>query len=247
MKRSWYQPVSVASLCMAAVFLVVFPLTLVFFGGRHGYHPLLAAIAAVAAGVALNRHRINTQQGLEIAASRDHSVTWEVKINDVKVGAISDASYAAIKAEVLSDPRVYTAQIMNVLYVVANSLGKIFLFMPAALFWLAVGVAILRPDDFASVIDAIHKASPADFAHGLTQLTPVFLTYWVIVTAIAACFGMQFGFVDRFKEAALRRVRVDCDAPSEGYVTLLRWHEGEPVVSTYFGTWKPRSARDSSR
>ena len=48
------------------------------------------------------------------------SPTWDVEVNQVKAGNISDADYAAIRMRVFYDFRVYVSQVMNLLRVALN-------------------------------------------------------------------------------------------------------------------------------
>ena len=43
---------------------------------------------------------------------------WDIELNRVKVGTISDAEYAAIRRKCFTDPRLYVAQVMNALRVI---------------------------------------------------------------------------------------------------------------------------------
>ncbi|WP_146774658.1 hypothetical protein [Xanthomonas oryzae] len=73
---------------------------------------------------------------------------WNVEINQVNVGSISDADYALIRRTVFIDVRTYISQALNLGRFFLKAITYTLRIIPLACFWLFLAVALLSPKTF---------------------------------------------------------------------------------------------------
>jgi hypothetical protein len=148
---------------------------------------------------------------------------WDVELNQVKVGTISDAEYAAIRRKCFTDPRLYVAQVMNALRVILNAFDYFYRAIPLGLFWVIAALAGFSPDTIATVLAELHKAGP-DVIQGVARVLVVLM---FMVVAMHWVLGLsRFGFIDSFDEATGTALRKHCKVAAEGSIVLVRWTNG---------------------
>ena len=103
------------------------------------------------------------------------SPTWDVEVNQVKAGTITDADYAAIRLRVFYDFRTYVSQLMNLFRVALNSFDYCYRAIPLGLFWVAVGLAVFSPEMLSSVLTAIHDGRMNDVQRSMSEAGRVLL------------------------------------------------------------------------
>lgn len=159
-------------------------------------------------------------------------VLWDVKVNDVMVGTINDADYAAMRLRAFNDPRIYIAQAMNLLRVAYNSFEYCFRAIPLGVFWIGVALAVFSPDTISSVLADLQKATVGDIQHAVSMAGSVLVLMMTLSVAFHWAFGLsRFGFVNRFDEAIGTSVRKHCTVAAEGSIVLSRWVGGGPVFA----------------
>jgi hypothetical protein len=152
---------------------------------------------------------------------------WDIELNQVKVGTISDAEYAAIRRKCFTDPRLYVAQVMNALRVSLNAFDYCYRAIPLGLFWVIAALAAFSPDTIATVLAELHKASPDVIQGAVANAARVLVVVMFTVVAMHWMLGLsRFGFIDRFDEAAGTALRKHCKAAAEGSIVLVRWTDG---------------------
>lgn len=152
---------------------------------------------------------------------------WDIELNQVKVGTISDAEYAAIRRKCFTDPRLYVAQVMNALRVSLNAFDYCYRAIPLGLFWVIVALAAFSPDIIVTVLAELHKAGPDVIKGAVANAASVLVVVMFVVVAMHWALGVsRFGFIDRFDEAAGTTLRKHCKAAAEGSIVLVRWTDG---------------------
>lgn len=161
---------------------------------------------------------------LMVRIEANNSPAWDVQVNQVKVGTITDAEYAAIRYRVFSDARPYCAQGMNVLRVTLNSFDYFYRAIPVGVFWVAVGFAVFAPDAFRDSISAIQHATSSELSQAVSVAVRLLVLTMVLVVVFYWAFGLsRLGFVNRFDDAIATLVRQRCAVPAEGTIVLSRW------------------------
>lgn len=189
------------------------------------------AFAGVVVAVA---REIHTRYGWALVARIDatDSPTWDVEVNQVKAGTITDADYAAILLRVFYDFRTYIGQVTNLLRVALNSFDYCYRAIPLGLFWVGVALAIFSPETISSVLAALQHAMPSDMRHAVGTAGSLLTITMIVSVGFNWLLGLsRFGFINRFDEAIGTAVRKHCGVAAEGSIMLVRWADGSPVVS----------------
>lgn len=156
-----------------------------------------------------------------------HPVIWDIKVNSIKVGTVTDADYATMKLSAFQDGRNAGAQLLNLGHVVIGVIGKFVLAVPVTLFWCLIAVAVFFPEMYSSVIAGMQKAGPSDIA-AVAKTALTFLTSLVgMAFCLNAVFGVRFGFVNCFSAAVGRMLRHRCNVAAEGDIFLVRQVDGD--------------------
>jgi len=164
------------------------------------------------------------RQRAELQARIDNPspLQWEVVVNHVRVGALSDAHYATLERAVFDDWRLYFAQARNLVEVCGRAGVKLMFAVPVAAFWLSIAVVAFDPSSASAVIDAVRTASPAEiitavgrYAHGVS----IFVAVPMCVLALVA--APRFGYENQFQSALGAAVRCRVQAAAEGRMMLV--------------------------
>ena len=223
---------------MAAFWLTYLPLWW-FFG-----NPYLAGPAALALLLGVDRLHAQYMRALAVRIDAKDGFSWDVEVNQVKVGSILDADYALIRHRVFSDVRVYVAQVLNLLRVALNSFDYCYRAIPLGLFWVGVALAVFSPETISSVLAALQGATAESIKHAVSMAGSLLALMMMLSVAFHWMFGLsRFGFINRFDEAVGTAVRKHCGVAAEGSIVLSRWVEGSPV----FGDEMAFLRRDKSR
>lgn len=153
----------------------------------------------------------------------NNGVMWDVVLNDVTVGSISDSEYAAIRSHVFQDIRIWGRQFANVGRMALRVMDLFFLVVPLWIFWGGVLFAITSPDSFREfVIEAQHAGVDgiATMARATIQL---FVLGAVVTVMVNLLLGNRLGFINRFSEATNSAVRKHCGVAAEGDMRLVRY------------------------
>lgn len=154
---------------------------------------------------------------------------WQVQINGVTVGELADADYAAIRRTVFLDGRTYGAQIMNLANVGLRMVDYLYMALPLAAFWLALGAFFFTPDSFAQALDAIRQITPAQAVAAIPMLAQLLVFVSMLTLGLHFAIGRQFGFVNQFDLACGSHVRRAVSCAADGSVSLFRIEDGAYV------------------
>ncbi len=196
-----------------------------FFG-----NPYLAGPAALALLLGVDRLHAQYMRALIARIEAKDGFSWDVEVNQVKVGSILGADYALIRHRVFSDVRVYVAQVLNLLRVALNSFDYCYRAIPLGLFWVGVALAVFSPETISSVLAALQGATAESIKHTVSMAGSLLALMMILSVAFHWMFGLsRFGFINRFDEAVGTAVRKHCGVAAEGSVVLSRWVDGGPV------------------
>lgn len=210
-----------------------------FFG-----NPYLAGPAALALLLGADRLHAQYMRALNARIEAKDGFSWDVEVNQVKVGSIQDADYALIWHRVFSDVRVYVAQVLNLFRVALNSFDYCYRAIPIGLFWVGVALAVFSPETISSVLAALQGATAESIKHAVSVAGSLSALMMILSVAFHWMFGLsRFGFINRFDEAVGTAVRKHCGVAAEGSVMLSRLVDGGPV----FGDEMAFLRRDKSR
>lgn len=216
---------------MAAFWLMYLPLWWAFDS------PYLAGPAALALLFAGDHIHAKYMRVLAARMEAKDSFSWDVEVNQVKVGSIPDADYALIRHLVFSDVRVYVAQAANLLRVAFNSFDYCYRAIPLGIFWVGVALAVFSPETISSVLAALQQATPSDMKHAVGTAGTMLAIMMMISVAVHWMFGLsRFGFINRFDEAVGTAVRKHCGVAAEGSIVLSRWADGSHVFADEMAT-----------
>lgn len=180
--------------------------------------PLLAGSLVFGALFALSRYDAH----LVARMSNASSFAWEVRMNGVKIGLITDSQYAAMQRSVYGDGRLLVAQVLNMGRVVVNLAGKVFVGAPLLLFWLLAAASIATPQSLADAVRGWHAADLAAQAEALRVLFNLGALVSVLSVSIMFAMGYRFGFRNHYGEALAGMLRRRCDVPAVGDVDLYK-------------------------
>lgn len=168
---------------------------------------------------------------------------WQVQINGVTVGELADSDYASIRRAVFLDGRTYGAQLMNLANVALRMVNYLYLALPLAAFWLALGAFFFAPDSFAEAIDAIQKITPAQAVAAIPMLAQLLVIVSVLTLGLHFAIGRHFGFVNQFDNACGSRVRRAVSCAADGNVSLFRIEDCAYVLPDELATVRLPKAR----
>jgi hypothetical protein len=144
--------------------------------------------------------------------------SWDVFINDVQVGTVTEAHYRAMRGQVRRDLRNAGVQILNVFEIVAGLVRRVALGVPFAFFWLVLGTLALSPEPGEAALRRFLDNPPS--AAALCLIAAAGLTFLGIV--LSALSGDWFGFENHYTIAVAKLLRQHCNSPAQGDVRLTR-------------------------
>lgn len=184
----------------------------------------LLSVVVITAGFSLagNYFMDKHNERLTTRQANEHPVIWNVMMNGVHIGTISDAQYAAIQREVFQDARLVVSQSLNLGRVVLSAIDKSLVATPLVLFWIAIGLAIFSPESYVFMINGLQKADATSIRSAALNLLQLALPMMFVTIAGMAIVGQRFGFKNYYGEATNRMLRQHCNTPVDGDVHLWR-------------------------
>jgi hypothetical protein len=238
-KFTWYEIGFIASMglcagiCVALWQLVLpsdligIPVAGVFaygFYGREKYGPreLLGPADLKAALVAAATWPYLTWKDLD-SEYQMHSDAWfEVMVNGVFVGTISDDDYRAIKRQVLRDTHVYVRQVFNLGRIASTAFDQFMLLIPALIVWGFVALACFAPAEYEALVALLRAGPDAIRSFVLNYYHLAVLLYVVSLVAQMIVTGHVVGFRNEFDSAINLSVRQMLRVAADGELTLSR-------------------------
>jgi len=161
----------------------------------------------------------------------DAPFAWDVWMNGVKIGRVTDAQYAAIQLYAFGDGRVVVAQALNLGRVALNIAGKAFVAVPLLMFWLIVVASIATPESITALVEAWRTADLAALTASFRTLFYMVAMVSLLAVAITFAIGYRFGLRNHYAEAVARMIRQQCNTPAEGDIHLSKIDMAAAVVS----------------
>jgi len=205
--------------CFSIFHSLIFPPRSVFDAGFSFFLAFLIACAIA------NMRSLYLGSLTQREVSKDN-IVWDIELNGVKVGTITDSDYAAIRRDIFRDKRVYVALLVEFGKAVFAAFNSLLYAIPAIVFWFAVLAEICIPGSIASVISSLRNATPSEIRNGLVGTANMIEITVLFYTMLALAFGKRFGFRNSFDSEMARRLRARCLVAADGDVSLVRWSEG---------------------
>ena len=155
----------------------------------------------------------------------DGGPEWDVMVNGVTSGKISDAAYASIRRDVILDPRVYLVQLGNLIHVALRITVDFLVVIPVLLFWATMTCAVFDPEYYARIILEIQKVTPGVLAANVSGIHEMLVLLFIIYSGGLLIVGHPLGFINCFDEAVSNCVRRAIACASTGDVFLVRFDE----------------------
>lgn len=175
------------------------------------------AVAAHAAAAGSQRHRA----ALQLRIDSPGSLCWDVTVNNVLVGTISDVNFASLEKAVLGDWRVYGAQARNLASVGVRICKLLILTVPIALFWLGLGRIVVDPNGAPSLAECLRAAPGSEIAAAVEHyVTTVMLACAVCICMLAPFASRRLGYQNMFQEKLGEAVRRSVRAVAVGRLVL---------------------------
>lgn len=186
-----------------------------------------AIMGGMAAGYMTALLRRRYMAALHQRAEAAGGPQWDVELNGVKVGEVSDANYAAIRLAVFGDMRLYVAQCRNGVRVMARAFDAVLMLVPTLTVWGLLAVAMFAPEWAAQALHTLQASSAAELGSMARRLAGALLVLGAmsaVLTMIVT--GARYGFVNRFAEATGLALRRQLGVAAEGEIRLVRWVDG---------------------
>ncbi len=184
-----------------------------------------AAYAFIIGGSSFTILAITLQALVVRIRTVDGGPEWDVMINGITAGQISDATYASIRRDVLLDYRNYLAQLWNFFHVALRVTNDFLVAIPAILFWVVVACVVFAPGGFVQAVLALQKITPAMVVANAPSAFHMFAPLFIIFIGELLIVGRPFGFFNRFDEAVGNSVRRAVSCSATGDVFLVRFDE----------------------
>ncbi|MDO9227348.1 MAG: hypothetical protein Q8M09_11855 [Pseudomonadota bacterium] len=160
------------------------------------------------------------EAGLSRRIEAGNAVPWQVDVNGVIVGTITDSDYAAIQRAVWLDVRTYLAQLLNLGHVLSRIANTWFVAIPLGVFWFGLLCFFFAPNTFVSILAELQQVTPAQIASSTHRLLGLLVISSIMLTAMLAITGRPFGFTNCFDQAVNKAVRAAIECAADGDVFL---------------------------
>lgn len=188
----------------------------------------MTAVFSIVLGGLTDRHDKNLTKRMEAVDSG----SWEVWMNDVQVGTVTDAEYAAMQRHAARDIRNAVAQLFNIGRVALVVFDKVLVAVPLFVFWAAIAFAVLTPDSFTETVQAFLSAGPAAIASSIQSLLQLGISIFTVTFLCMPILGFRFGFENVYETATNRMLRQHCKTPVDGGIRLVRPVSGAVVANS---------------
>jgi hypothetical protein len=162
---------------------------------------------------------------LDKRITQEKSTEWDVYINNVRMGTVTDAQYAAMQQRAYFDRRNHAAQFMNLVHGLCIILYRIAIAVPLTVFWLTVASLIYSPEMWVEIIQTLQTADTATLmanikaAHDLVFMIAVLVP---LAFGFLVALGVKFGFKNVYAHDVGILLRQHFKVPADGEVTLYR-------------------------
>lgn len=183
--------------------------------------PAALMFVAFTVGVALLMGYRKADLERRMAAS--DGPVWDVELNDVTVGTISDAEYAAIQRQCLAQPRLVWAQVVNIVAAFVKVFGYCLRVVPLGLFWGGAAMAIHSPELVATILVELPNATSemVHLAGSATASVLIIMPFCVSGMLWLTGKGAHLGITNLFDDEIAEALRRHCQTPIKGRIVLM--------------------------
>lgn len=179
---------------------------------------ILGAFVGFLAAGGSKRQRDALQQRIDAPAP----MHWDVVINKVRVGSISDSDYAGLERAVHSDWRVFYAQGRNLFKVGVRAAEMLIFAVPVALFWVVLAIIFVDPESAAAMAESLRSLPGGEIVAAVERYTAGVLLFFVIIMFLFAMVASpRLGYENIFRSTLGEAVRRRVQAPSMGRLVLV--------------------------
>lgn len=155
----------------------------------------------------------------------EKTTEWDVYINNVRMGTVTDAQYALMQQRAYFDPRNHMAQLLNLAHSLYTVIYRVAVAVPLMIFWLGVITLTHSPETLVEIIQILQIADTATLttnikgAHDLVFLIAVLVT---LTAGLMMALGVKFGLRNVYADAVGILLRQHFKVPADGEITLCR-------------------------
>lgn len=231
-------------LLVAIVAALVFSFVMGVFGGWPNVllTVVMTAVISVVLGTLTDRYDASLTKRMEavepgtwIREGREAGAKvsdWEVWMNNVRIGTVTDSEYAAMQRYAARDIRNAVAQLLNIGQVALVVFDKVLVAVPLFVFWAAIAFAVFTPDSFTTTVQEFLSAGPAAIASSIQSLLQLGISIFTVTFLCMPIFGFRFGFKNVYEAAVNQMLRQHCKTPADGDIRLLHSVSGAVVANS---------------
>lgn len=220
-----------------AVLLLPAMLTSLGLGYVFGVSLRLAVSVAALFATVLIGHLVFRMADARLArrAQANAPFAWDVWINDVKVGTVTDAEYAAIQCLALHDGSSAVAQLLNLGRVAMVIASRLLVGLTLGMAWSVIALVLLEPDAHIAMIRTLSNADPGALTHWTRTLVQYGALFMVVQVCGMAAMGVRFGFRNHYRAAIATMLRQHFNTPADGDIRLVRMSLRSGLPTPQFG------------
>lgn len=161
-------------------------------------------------------------------ASDAENVVWDVYMNKVHVGTISDDRLAALQDTVADNWRNMATQAVNLFGVPLRMFDLFVSTIPAVTFWLILGWAMIAPDSLVETFSSVRSSPLQQLQHGVSVAIWMLINICLVAFLLRMGFGGQtYGARNVYLEALGDLLRQELKVAATGSMTISRESNGE--------------------
>lgn len=185
------------------------------------YGLLYTGLIAVGIACGFNYMLDKNEQRLTARINSKNTTVWNIMMNGVQIGTVSDSQYADMQRTALRDGRLAIDQCLNLGRVAIAFADKMLLIGPILFFWGTLAGIAFAPEHFVEIMRLLVDGNPVT----LGPIIQVFLKLTFITTLLAVLFsfigGYRFCFVNKYDKAVDRMLRIHCNTSADGDLVLF--------------------------
>lgn len=184
----------------------------------------LAAIASLAFAVgaigiaALLAYKNKLSRQIQEA----NSPTYQVRVNEVSVGVVTQARLASIMDIVMQDNTVCVDQILNICKAARRLAADVLIWLSVSTSCSAMLAAILVPEHLVGALVATVAMKPNELQQASSHLLTILQAAIGFLVIARIWMGPTLGLANKYRQELQNGVRVDLKCPASGEMTLIR-------------------------
>lgn len=193
---------------------------------HYGYSQWLVCWALTSGAGLAAAHLIKHQYlTLDKRITPEKTTDWDVYINNIRMGTVTDAQYASMQQRAYFDPKNGVAQLLNLAHVLQTFILKLAVAIPLGIFWMMVFSLVISPETWVETMQQLQTADTATLTSTAKSLHELGATITVLATLTAGimmALGVKFGFRNVYADAVGIMLRQHFKVHAEGEITLCR-------------------------